>query len=53
MSYEKNKEHIKKWRREHRAQYREIDRIYKLTNYVPVLLYKFETESRRLRNIRI
>ena len=53
VSYEKNKEHIKKWRRVHAVDYKEYDRLYKLAHYVPVLYYKWESESRRLRNIRI
>ena len=53
VSYEKNKEHIKKWRKEHRSQNNEYSRVYQLEHYVPVLFYKWETESRRLRNIRI
>lgn len=53
VSYEKNKEHIKKWQSGHREQIKEYDRLYKLSHYVPVLYYKWESESRRLRNIRI
>ena len=53
VSYEKNKEHIKKWRLLHRAQNNEYSRKYELAHYVPVLYYKWETECRRLRNIRI
>ena len=48
-----NKEYNKKWRTLNRVQYREIDRLYKKEHYVPVLFYKWETESRRLLNIRI
>ena len=53
LTYEKNKEHIKKWRREHKAQNNEYNRVYQLANYKPTLMYKYSTEVRRLMNIRI
>lgn len=53
VSYAKNKEHIMKWKQENPVAFKEYDRKYKLAHYVPVLFYKWETEARRLRNIRV
>ena len=53
VSYEKNKEHIKKWRLVHKAKSNQYNREYQRANYVPTLMYKFDTEARRLRNIKI
>lgn len=53
VSYEKHKKNILKWRHDNADIYREYDRKYKLAHYVPVLFYKWETESRRLRNINV
>ena len=53
LTYEQNKKHIMKWRRENPAKHREYERNYKRSIYAPKLMYKFSTEAARLRNIRI
>lgn len=53
LTYEQNKKHIQKWKQENMEKYREYDRKYKRETYIPTLMYKWETEVRRLRNIKI
>ena len=53
LTYEQNKQHIMKWRRENPEKHREYERNYKRSIYASKLMYKFSTEAARLRNIRI
>ena len=53
MTYEQNKIHMKNWRKNHPEKSREYERNYKRANYTSILYYKFDSEARRLRNIRI
>ena len=53
LTYEQNKKHIMKWRRENPEKHREYERNYKRSIYAPKLMYKFSSEVRRLMNIRI
>jgi hypothetical protein len=53
LTYEQNKKHIQKWREANMDKVREYERNYKRENYKPTLMYKWETEARRLRNIKI
>ena len=50
-TYEKNKEHIKKWRANHREQYNEISRQYMRAKYVSKFTYDYEHQCRVLRSI--
>ena len=53
LTYEQNKKHIQKWRQANRDKVREYDRTCKRDNYKPILMFKYDSEARRLRNIRI
>lgn len=53
IGYEKNKERIYQWRKSNPDKYNEYMRTLMKAKYVSTLPYKWETESRRLRNIKI
>jgi hypothetical protein len=53
LTYQQNKKHILKWRQENPDKHREYERNYKRANYASILLYKYDTEARRQRNIRV
>jgi hypothetical protein len=53
LTYEQNKKHIMKWRQENPEKHRKYERDYKRSIYVPILMYKFSSEAKRLMNIRI
>ena len=45
--YEKNKEHIKKWRENHREQYNEISRQYMKAKYVSKKTFDYDYQCRQ------
>lgn len=53
LPYSQNKSHIISWRTTCRDKYLDSRRQTYKRSYVPILMYKWETESKRLRDIRI
>ena len=51
--YEKNKEHIKKWRENHKDKHHELLRKYAKLCYEKECYYSYERIAKQLRNIKI
>ena len=51
--YEKNKEHIKKWRETHKEKSKELSRNHAKTSYEKECYYSYERVAKQQRNIKI